>query len=296
MGRANYEPNSWGEEGGPREDPKRGFQSYPEAPEGDKLRIRPESFADHYSQARQFYVSQTPIEQKHMADALVFELSKVERPEIRARLLSHLLLIDQELAGRVSSGLGMDRPDAAVPASEPLTDLPPSDPLSIVKNGPQNFAGRKLGLLVTEGADAALVKAVIDAVEAADAICEIVAPKVGGAKLSDGKLLEAQQKIDGGPSVLYDAVAIIASEEGAKLLAMDAPSKDFVTDAFAHCKFIGFSEASKILFEKAGIADDLDDGCFALGSKADAKTFVDALAPLRFWAREPLVDLDALEA
>ena len=86
-GRANYEPNSWGPSlGGPREDPARGFTSVAATPDGDKLRIRPESFADHYSQARQFYVSQTPIEQKHIGDALVFELSKVERPDIRSRM------------------------------------------------------------------------------------------------------------------------------------------------------------------------------------------------------------------
>jgi catalase len=76
-GRANYEPNSWdGGAGGPRESPEQGFHSYPAAVEGPKLRIRSESFADHYSQARQFYLSQTESEQQHIADALTFELSK----------------------------------------------------------------------------------------------------------------------------------------------------------------------------------------------------------------------------
>lgn len=65
-GRANYEPNSWGE--GPRENPKAGFRSYPATAEGPKQRMRPESFADHYSQARQFFISQTPPEQTHIAD------------------------------------------------------------------------------------------------------------------------------------------------------------------------------------------------------------------------------------
>ncbi len=78
--RANYEPNSWGAQGGPRETPQ-GYHSYPAQESGPKGRVRSESFADHYSQARQFYVSQTPVEQDHMTSALVFELSKVERPE-----------------------------------------------------------------------------------------------------------------------------------------------------------------------------------------------------------------------
>ena len=86
-GRANYEPNSWGADGGPRENPKIGFRSFPDTEEGTKVRLRPESFSDHYSQARLFFISQTPIEQKHLCDALVFELSKVERPDIRERMV-----------------------------------------------------------------------------------------------------------------------------------------------------------------------------------------------------------------
>ena len=294
-GRANYEPNSWGPtQGGPREDPARGFTSVAATPDGDKLRIRPESFADHYSQARQFYVSQTPIEQKHIGDALVFELSKVERPDIRSRMLSHLMHIDDGLADTVANGLGLPLPEKAKAAVTPKADLPPSDALSIVKNGPDNFAGRKLGLLVSDGADAALVKALMDAVKAADALCEVIAPKIGGATLSDGALLPAQQKIDGGPSVLYDAVAVIVSDEGAALLSKDAPSKDFVADAFAHCKFMGLSPEAKPLLVKAGIAEDLDDGCLGLKSADDAKAFVAALGPLRFWDRESKVDLDAM--
>ena len=294
-GRANYEPNSWGPaQGGPREDPARGFTSVAARPDGDKLRIRPESFADHYSQARQFYVSQTAIEQKHIGDALVFELSKVERPDIRSRMLSHLMHIDDGLADTVANGLGLSLPEKAKAAVAPKTDLPPSDALSIVKNGPQTFAGRKLGLLVSDGADAGLVKALMDAVKAADALCEVIAPKIGGATLSDGTLLPAQQKIDGGPSVLYDAVAVILSDEGARLLSKDAPSKDFVADAFAHCKFMGLSPQTRPLLVKAGIADDLDDGCMGLESADDAKAFVAALGPLRFWDREAKVDLDAM--
>src|ERR1700744_5532942 len=80
-GRANYEPNSWGGvEGGPRESPERGFRSFPAPESGEKVRARGELFADHYSQARQFYVSQTATEQTHIKDAFVFELSKVEVP------------------------------------------------------------------------------------------------------------------------------------------------------------------------------------------------------------------------
>ncbi|MFT4053961.1 MAG: catalase [Novosphingobium sp.] len=296
-GRANYEPNSWGPtDGGPREDPARGFTSFEEVADGPKQRIRSETFSDHYSQARQFFVSQTAIEQKHIGDALVFELSKVERPDIRSRTVSHLLNVDECLAATVADGLGMALPDRARAARAPITDLPPSEKLSIVRNGPATFKGRKLGILLTDGADAKLFAALVKAIEKEGAVYEVIAPKISGVTLSDGKTVAARQKIDGGPSVLYDAVAIVVSAEGAALLANDAPAKDFVTDAFAHCKFIGFSAEAQPLFAKAGIADDLDEACLPLTSARDATAFLEACRALRHWPRELEVDLDAQSA
>ena len=89
-GRANYEPNSLGNAGeisGPRECSATGFETFPSAEQGDKLRIRAESFADHYSQARLFFRSLDPAEQAHLASAFVFELSKVTIREIRSRAM-----------------------------------------------------------------------------------------------------------------------------------------------------------------------------------------------------------------
>jgi len=114
-GRANYEPNSWSDpDRGPREDPVTGFTTFPEeVPGGAKRRARPELFADHYSQARQFYVSQMPIEQQHIVNGFVFELSKVERPDIRARMVANLRNVDEGFALLVADGLGLDLPSAA---------------------------------------------------------------------------------------------------------------------------------------------------------------------------------------
>ncbi|OWU68108.1 catalase [Marinibacterium profundimaris] len=288
-GRANYEPNSWGEDGGPRENPAQGFRSYPEPMEGNKGRIRPESFADHYSQARQFYISQAPVEQKHMADALTFELSKVGRMDIRERMVGHLRLIDEGLAEAVAEGIGLpEMPDKAEPAKAPVTDLPESPALSIVRNAPGSFRGRKLGLFVADGSDADLVNAMMEAAKAEGAMVEIVAPHVAGAELSDGERLEAQQKIDGGPSVLYDAVAIILDDKAGKTLSEDKTAQDFVSDAFAHAKFIAHTEAVQPLFETVGIAGKLDDGVVMLSDKADAEAFIETCRALRFWDRAPV--------
>jgi catalase len=292
-GRVNYEPNTW-TDGGPRENPKRGFRTFQEEAEGPKIRLRPESFADHYSQARQFYISQTPIEQKHIGNALVFELSKCQRPDIRLRMVSHLRNIHEDLAGAVAEGLGVERPEPAAAAQPTRDDLEPSDALSIVLQGPKSFEGRKLGVLLTDGADAKLFASLVRKIEKLGGVVEVIAPKIAGVTLSDHTAVPAQQKIGGGPSVLYDAVAILASADGAALLAKDAPSKGFVCDAFAHCKFIGYSAEVQVLFARAGIADDLDEGCFAL-TKGGLDAFVEALGELRFWMRELQVDLDVAD-
>ena len=290
-GRANYEPNSWGPEiGGPRESPTLGYKPATEQISGDKLQAKGELFADHYSQARQFFTSQTPGEQTHIKDALVFELSKVETPAIRARMVSHLLNIDETLAEGVSDGLGLtEMPKPATPARKIITDLPPSPALSIVQNGPKRFEGRKLGILVTDGVDSALLSALRAAVEAAGGLVELVAPKVGGVTCSDGTLMPAKQKVNGGPSVLYDAVALMPSAAGVTLLAQEATAKDFVNDAFAHAKFIAYGPDALPLLEKANIVAEMDEGCIALTKPADAKAFVEKLGVLRFWAREAKV-------
>ena len=287
-GRVNYEPNSWnGEASGPRESPEKGFHSYPAEEGGQKLRIRSETFADHYSQARQFYISQTETEQNHLVSALVFELSKVERLEIRSRMVSHLLNVHMELAKKVADGLRlreMPKPaDAAKPTRE---DLKKSPALSIVLNGPESFKGRKMGALVTDGVDIAMLKSLQSALKKEGALIEIVAPKIGGVKASDGSWIEAAQRIDGGPSILYDAVALLPSKDGAMALANNAAARDFVADAFAHYKFIGYVEAAMPLFEKAGVADNRDEGFIALKKPADCSTFITECRQLRYWARE----------
>ncbi len=290
-GRANYEPNSWGgAAGGPRESPRTGFRSFPAHEEGDKLRIRAESFADHFSQARQFYISQTAAEQGHIADSFVFELSKVERPEIRERLVSHLGNVDTELAGKVAEGLGMSKvPSPSKPAKTPVTNLKPSSALSIQANSPKSFKGRKIGALLTDGFDGATLDALKQALEAEGGMLEIIAPMIGGVTSSGGASITPNQKIGGGPSVLYDAVVVLTSAAGVAQLAKNPAAKQFVVDAFTHLKFIGHTDEAKPLFEKAGLLQDLDNGCISLTGPNAASTFVNACRSLRFWSREPMV-------
>ena len=288
-GRVNYEPNSWGGAmGGPRETP-RGFTSFPAEEAGPKQRIRSETFADHYSQARQFYISQTETEQAHIAAAFTFELSKVETPAIRARMVAHLLNVDDGLANAVAQGLGLRQMPKPADAARPTDrSLPPSPALSILKHGPDSFKGRKVGALVTDGIDAAILTALKDAVEKEGAVLKLIAPAIGGIKAKDGTRFPADEKIEGGPSILFDAVVLLVSPDGARQLAKLPAARDFVADALAHLKFIAFVDAAKPLLEKGGADLAQDKGLIELKGPRDAAGFVSLCRALRYWERAKL--------
>ena len=285
-GRANYEPNSLaenGEDGGPREDPKGGFRTAPIAVEGEKVRLRAETFADHYSQARLFFRSQTAPEQAHLASAIVFELSKVSLDHVRQRILGNLRNVDEDLAKRVADGLNLPLPKASSPAVAPV-DLEPSPALRILGKYPDTLKGRKVAILVADGSDGAVVSSVRKAVEGDGGSVFIVAPKIGGAKLADGSTLAADGQLAGSPSVLFDAVAIILSDDGCAQLLKEGAAVDFAKDAFGHLKAVGFTPQAQPLLDKAGV--EPDDGVVDIAQSA--KGFIEP-ARTRQWDREPKV-------
>ncbi|MGI8896519.1 MAG: catalase [Casimicrobiaceae bacterium] len=281
-GRVAYEPNSLSPDS-PRETPTMGFRSAPVSETGDKGRIRAESFADHYSQARQFYRSQSKYEQAHIASALVFELSKVQHLHIREAMVGHLRHIDQDLAQRVGTGLALERmPDAPV-AAAPVQELDPSPALQIIGKMKGTLEGRAIGILVADGSDGAAIKKIRKAATAAGATVKIVAPKVGGAKLADGSMLAADGQLAGTPSVVFDAVAVILSDQGAKALMMEGAAIDFVRDAFGHLKAIAADNGAQALLKKAAIAKDA-----GVVDANDETAFI-AAAKTRQWDREKSV-------
>jgi len=291
-GRANYEPNSWndvaGEDGGPRENPDVGFVSFPAEEAGPKRRIRPASFADHYSQARMFYRSQTPVGQEHLGAAIVFELSKVETASIRERVVASLRNVDDDLASSVADGLGMDElPGALEPVSEPV-NLETSDALSMLAEPLDSFAGRKLGVLVTNACSAKTLNTLRSAAEAEGMTVALVAPTRQGVVDSAGNELEIAEAVQGGPSVLFDAVAIVATEDGLADLAAMPVAHDFVSDAHAHLKFVGYVDGTEVLFEAAGLSIDAKSvGYIKLDGKKKAATdFVRGCRSVRAWSRD----------
>ena len=280
-GRVNYSPSSL-QADSPRQDPQRGFTSFAEKMQGDKLRIRAASFGDHYSQALQFFNSQTETEQNHIISAFTFELSKVETKAVRERMLSQLAAVDTKIAQRVAKGLGLEKIIKPFPTKiQARTDLPPSPALSILGKTKPSLKGRKVGCLVSDGTDAKLVDSLRAAAKAEGAGFAVIAPKIGGAKSDGGTMIEGDFQLAGGSSVLFDAVYLALSDEGGMMLAKESAAVAFVADAFAHLKVIGATPGAKKLLDRAGVQPDA--GVVMTG---DAKTFVQKAAAGRIWNRE----------
>ncbi|MET1023532.1 MAG: catalase [Pseudoxanthomonas sp.] len=277
-GRVAYEPSSL-QGDSPRETPA-GFPSHATPDDGIKGRVRAESFADHYTQARLFYRSQTKPEQAHMASALVFELSKVETAHVREAVVGQLRHVDGDLAQRVADGLGMDQLPPAPPAAVQAQDMPPSPALQIIGKMKDTLQGRTVGILVHDGSDAATVKALRKAAEGAGATCKIVAPKLG-VKLSDGNKLSADGQLAGTPSFVFDAVAVVLTAEAGKTLSKESAAIDFVSNAWAHLKAIASDAGAQPLLKAGNVGKDA-----GIVDASDAKGFI-AAAKTRQWAREP---------
>ncbi|HEY3275793.1 MAG TPA: catalase [Syntrophorhabdaceae bacterium] len=281
-GQVSYEPTSLSA-AAPRETPEKGFHSLAAMESGEKGRIRAERFGDHYSQARLFYRSQSSYEQAHIASALVFELSKVEHPHVREAMVGHFRHIDQSLADRVAAGLGMERMPDAPPLAAPVIDMAPSPALRIIGRAKETLMGRSVGILVADGSDGAAVERIRKAATDAGAVVKIVAPKVGGAKLADGSFLPAHGQLAGTPSVIFDAVAVILSGEGAKMLKKECAAIDFVSDAFNHLKAIAVDRGGRELLVAANAGEDA--GIVDVENK---NAFI-AAAKTRQWDREKMV-------
>jgi catalase len=281
-GRVAYEPNSLSKDS-PRETPVNGFRSAAITETGEKGRIRPESFADHYSQARQFYLSQTVHEQAHIASALVFELSKVEHPHIREAMVGHLRHIEEDLAKRVATGLALAKLPDAPKAAAPVKPMKPSPALQIIGKMKNTLEGRAVGILIADGSDGAAIKKIKKAATDAGATVKIIAPKVGRVKLADGSMLVADGQLAGTPSVLFDAVAVILSDEGAEALAKESAAIDFVRDAFGHLKAVAVDQGGQALLKAANVAQDA-----GILNSTNEDAFITA-AKTRQWKREKSV-------
>jgi len=289
-GRVNYEPNSLGG-GCPFQAGRMGFTSFPEAfASVDKVRGNPELFAEHYGQARLFYHSQTPVEQAHIANAFRFELTRVQTPAVRQRILALLANVDEDLAATVADGLGMDVPDPLPRASsDPVPSYPPSPALSLLSRpGETGIRTRRVAIFTGAGVDAGQVRAIYADLLKDGAVPRLVGTKIGKVQAADGAALDVEVSLEAGPSVLYDALIVPDGAPAAQALARNAHAIDFVREQYRHGKPILVLGAGAGLLASAMIPMSLPDGSADPGLLVDAgpDAFKAALAGPRVYARE----------
>ena len=290
-GRVAYEPNSLGG-GCPFQAGARGFVSFPEPMAEDKVRGKPEKFADHYSQATLFFNSQSDVEKNHIVAAFRFELTRVQTPAIRQRVVALLRNVDETLAARVADGLGMALPPAQPRALEPAvkSEVDVSAALSLFAfPGDGSVAGRRVALLVADGADAAAMRAVHDGLIDAGAVARFVGVKLGKVAASTGSPIEIEATFETMPSPMWDAVVIDASVDA---LAKVGPAAEFVKEQFRHCKAMLLAGDAPALLAAAGIdAPPSDSGFVDMrggkgGSKDALAAFTKAIARHKHYERE----------
>jgi catalase len=266
-GRVAYEPNSLGG-GCPFQAGMKGFVSFPKAIEShnapvDKVRGKPEKFAEHYNQATLFFESQTPVERAHIKKAFRFELSKVTVPAIRERMVSGLRNVSEELAAELAHDLGLELPEpmprAIEKASTPEITVSPALSLTALPGG-GGIATRKVAILIADGVEGGTVSRIVDALTEAGAVTRLLSSRLGTVRSADGTAFEADATLENSPSVLFDALVLPDGIEAVERLSKDGRALEFLRDQYRHCKSILVLGASSKLLKRAGIFEVLPSG------------------------------------
>jgi catalase len=261
-GRVAYEPNSLGG-GCPFQAGAAGFVSFPQSVEGDKLRGKPEKFADHYTQATLFYESQTSVEKAHIAGGFRFELSKLTVPAIRERMVSSLVNVSPELAATIAAGLGIAVPQAMpkVLAQPAKPEVATSAALSLTAlPGDGGIRTRSIAILVVDGVEGKSIAAVQGALEAAGATVHLIAPRLGRVAPTGGEPFEATGTLENSAPVLFDGLVLPDGVGGVKTLGACLEVMDFISNQYRHGKSILALGASKALITQAGVSETLGNG------------------------------------
>jgi catalase len=297
-GQVAYEPNSLGG-GCPFQAGMTGFRSFPQPVEEDKVRGKPEKFAEHYAQATLFWNSQSAIEQQHIIRAYRFELTKVRTAAVRERVVAQLRNVDEELAQAVADGLGM------LSLPEPLPKLikrsvkpevQQSAPLSLfARPGKTGIVTRRTAILVADGVNGEAAVEIHRLLSAQGAVPRFVGIKLGEVQSAvQSDPVEVEVSMEAMPSVLWDGMIVPDGGGATEILSQSGHALEFVKDQYRHCKTILLLGTARDLLAKAGIPGDPasgegDTGLLQYDATESAEAvdaFVAALAQHRHFARE----------
>jgi catalase len=296
-GRVAYEPNSLAGGCPFQAGAAAGFSSFPQPVAGDKVRGKPEKFAEHYNQATLFWNSQSDVEKQHIIRAYRFELTRVQVSAVRRRVVAQLRNVAEELAQAVADGLGMtDLPDPLpkVLARAPRSEVESSAALSLfARPGTTGVQTRRVAILVVPGVDVEAAMAMHKALIEVQAVPRFVGITLGEIE-ADGMSLEVEISMEGAPAVLWDAVIVPGGDAAVAVLAESGHAREFLKNQYRHCKPMLFLGAADSLLDVTGISATLQSGEEDVGlmqfdddeREAALSAFVGALAAHRHFARE----------
>ncbi len=300
-GRVSYEPNSLGG-GCPFQAGMKGLVSFPKAIESDnapvdKVRGKPEKFAEHYNQATLFFESQTPVERAHIKNGFRFELSRVTIPAIRQRMVAGLRNVSEELAAELAYDLGLELPEPMPKAIEktPTPEVSSSPALSLMAlPGDGGIATRKVAILIAEGLEGGSISNIMGALTEAGAVTRLLSNRLGTLTSADGTAFEVDATLENSPPVLFDALVLPDGIEAVERLSKDGHTLEFLKDQYRHCKSILVLGAASKLMKKAGIFEVLPSGepdpgllvAERSGYDSAAKRFITAIARHRHPERD----------
>ncbi|WLV24345.1 catalase [Aciduricibacillus chroicocephali] len=277
-GKVSYHKNSlWNNTPSPVPPSKGGYKHYEEKVEGRKIRARSDSFKDHFSQAKLFWNSLTPVEKQHTVNGFSFELGKVQSKSLRQQNVEMFAHVDYELARQIADNVGVERPrhveSSGVANSKAISQ----------ENTVKLPNTRRVAVLIADGFNSNVVLNVLESLAKQGIQAYIISEKLGPVTGNDGIQLEATKTFQTGPSVLFDAVYIVAGARASKQFAKDA--LNYVSEAYRHFKPIGATgegiswlELMKI-GNVPGVIVQKSDG------REFTNRFIAAIARHRFWNR-----------
>ncbi|HVZ36802.1 MAG TPA: catalase, partial [Polyangiaceae bacterium] len=261
-GRVAYEPNSLGG-GCPFQVGRAGFTSFREPIKADKVRGSAERFAEHYNQAALFYNSQTAVEKAHILRGFRFELTKVQVPAVRQRVVAMLANVDAELAAQLAAQLGMAVPEPMPRAIEktPKPEVTKSPALSLhARPGDGSIQTRRIAILVADGVTGSAARTLHAGLAEQGAVPRFIGARLGSVQTEDGVALEAEVTLETMPSVLFDAVAVLGGKHAVTQLGNIGHALEFIKDQYRHAKPILAVGEGAALIENAGVSAMLPSG------------------------------------
>ncbi len=300
-GKVSYEPNTLAG-GCPFQTAMKdgGFTSHNQRVDGQKIRNRSKSFIDHYSQAKLFFNSQTLPEQKHIINAITFELSKVQTVAIRERMVGLLLFINKDLAKKVGANLGIKpiKPQSPINQSFPAEANPndyqskefemtlkKSDKLSMANTIMDSIKTRQIAFLIANGVNASSLNNVATKLKAGGAVVHLIGNNMAPVVAEDKTVFTPKHSLQSTSSVCYDAVYVASGKKSIDILKAEPAAILFVNEAYKHCKTIGFGKQTESFSDLTNVKKTIEkDPAVLYESRASfVNDFIAAIAKHRVW-------------